>query len=171
MSDHPCPKGCGANLSSIYALHLHLAQAHNSYEDGEAVEGRTMKGLDKVGRRVLKLLMERPEARNPSNWMLWTLYKQHYGTHILCYDEQHRGWMINRPNGVMKADDLKEFFSEQETCRRRREDYQKADRELYHQDPQNIPLHACILPKEKDAVLAEIKQGVMRRHYANDDSR
>ena len=165
MSNHVCQDCLGREFPSRYALLLHRAQVHHQYEDGKPVEGKTLAGLERVGARVLKLLIEHPETRNPKNWPLWTKYKQYYGDHAIVYDEAHRGWMVNRPDGVMKVGDLKALFGELETARRRRQDYQRADRELYHQDPQNVPLHACVLPKEKDAVLAEIKQGVMRRHY------
>jgi hypothetical protein len=78
--------------------------------------------------------------------------------------------MVNRPEGVMKADDLREFWAEIETVRRRRQDFQDADRMEYHFNPdgsprQFVPLHACVLPTEKDEILAFEKQGVMRGYY------
>ena len=161
-----CPK-CGNQFPNIYAKHLHLAQAHRCYEDGKGLDAKTLAQIEKVGRRVLKLLIEHPETRNPKNWPLWAKYLQYYSrTHILVYDEAHRGWMVNRPDGVLRADDLRELFAELETARRRRQDYQKADRELYHRDPENVPLHACVLPKEKDALLASAKEGAVRGYYA-----
>lgn len=74
--------------------------------------------------------------------------------------------MVNRPDGVLRADDLRELFAELETARRRRQDYQKADRETYHSEPHNVPLHICILPNEKDESLAFQKEAAVRGHYA-----
>lgn len=42
-----CPL-CPDTLPSIYALHLHLAQRHNRYEDGQDVEAKTMRQIEKV---------------------------------------------------------------------------------------------------------------------------
>lgn len=170
MTNHPCKDCPGRDFPSVYAKQLHDAQVHHRYEDEVEVERRTLDQLEKIGPRVLKLLMEHPETRNPKNWPLWTRYKQEYGAHILVYDEAHRGWMVNRPEGVMKADDLREFWAEIETVRRRRQDFQDADRMEYHFNPdgsprQFVPLHACVLPTEKDEILAFEKQGVMRGYY------
>lgn len=166
---HPCPHaGCGAVLGSRYAFYLHRADCHGEYEDGKVVEEKTAAQLEKVGARVTWLLLNRPETRNPKNTMLWAEYLQRFSpSHILCYDVAHGGWMLNRPEGVLKAEDFRELFAELETARRRRQDLQLADKAMYH-DP-NSPvcgkLHRCILPSEKDQILADEKQEAMRRHY------
>jgi hypothetical protein len=83
---------CHEFLRSLYAKNLHLANSHHAYENGEYVEGKTMRQLEKVGARVLDLLIHKPETRNPKNWPLWTLYLQRYSKgHILIYDEARGG--------------------------------------------------------------------------------
>lgn len=165
MTIHQCPY-CPALLPNAYAKALHLAEVHHAYENGEYVEGKTERLLTQVGARVLELLIHKPETRNPKNWPLWTFYLQRYGRgHILVYDAARQGWMINQPDGVLKEDGLKALFAEIETARRRRQDYQRADRLLYHDSASVIQSHICILPNEKDQLLAEEKYVVMRNHY------
>ncbi len=176
MTLHRCQRYpyCLAELPSVYARSLHNAEVHNAYENGEYVEGKTERSLQKVGARVLRLLRTEPETRNPKNWPLWTRYLQIYSkTHILVYDARHQGWMVNRPDGVLDADALRELFAEIETARRRRQDYQRADMLLYHNpediDSQLAP-HTCILPRKKDRILARMRYAVMRNHYKPESS-
>jgi hypothetical protein len=168
MSLHKCSK-CSAILQSIYAMHLHLASDHSSYENGEDIDMKTEYQLEKVGQRTLWLLINKPETRNPKNVWLWAMYLQRYSKgHILIYDEKEQGWAINKENGILKSEDLKILFAEIETARRRRQDYQKADREMYHAEKGIFfgRLHKCILPKEKDIILANEKYEVMRKRYS-----
>ena len=165
MPTRQCPQ-CAAQLPGVYARALHLATFHHCYEDGQYVEGKTMRQLEKVGARVLELLIHRPETRNPKNWPLWSQYIQRYSKgHILVYDVGMKGWMINRPGGVLRPDDLRCLFAELETARRRRQDLQHADKLMYHSNTLFMPEHQCILPAAKDAILAEQKQMVMKAHY------
>jgi len=168
-----CPISKPTVVPSIYALHLHQALFHSRYENGQFVEGKTLRLLEKVGARTLNLLIKEPETRNPKNWPLWQKYLQFYSpTHILVYDVARKGWMINRPDGVLHAEDFRELFGELETARRRRQDYQKADGLLYHEIlgkgkyGASIVKHNCIRPKEKDIILARLKQDAMHDYYS-----
>ena len=122
---YECHKdGCHTTLVSRYSYSLHLAQLHNSYEDGRDITEKTYHQLSQVGSRVIYLLLNYPATRNPKNWPLWTQYLQRFSkSHILVYDEAQQGWVVNRQNGVLKAEGLKELFAELETARRRERDY------------------------------------------------
>jgi len=164
-----CPDCPSLPLNSIYAYYLHNVEEHQRYEKGESIETKTLDRFEKVGMRVLKLLLDYPDTRDPKNFRLYTRYKQYYSSsHVLIYDQNNKGWMINRPGGVMKEEDLRALWKENSTVDRRRRDLQLADKEMYHK--KDAPLlnkpHKCILPTKKAELQALEEERVIRERYS-----
>jgi hypothetical protein len=161
---HPCSyAGCSEEFNSIEKHALHMALTHESFPSGQPIQEATLKSLAKIKDRVHYLLLRFPETRNPHNWMLWVRYAQAYATnHPLVYDVEHKGWMINRPNGVLEAQDWKAILLPIESVRRLRQKLQAEDRAKYHQ-AQTVLEHRCILPDEQATAEAAYKEETMRR--------
>lgn len=157
---------CPYIATNIYASQFHAAQEHQKYEDGKTVESKTKERYDKVGLRVLKLLFQYPDTRNPKGRRLYTRYKQYYNGHALVYVPGEKGWATNKR--ILKENDLADLWGELTTIDRRSRDFRKADKDTYHdyKSPWFNQSHKCILPKPKDQLLALEEERVIRERYS-----
>lgn len=170
--ERTCPY-CQKIFSSIYAKDLHLATVHAKYEDGTDIATRTQASIERTRDQTIYLLLNYRECRNPKPKWIWTKWLQIFShNHILVYDESHRGWMVNKPEGVLKAEDIDALFSALESVRRRKQELQEADKDMYHMKDEDghwitIEPHNCILTNEKDLALADVREQVIHDYYAD----